>query len=84
MMHSNGISLEGDILDLSLAHKVTTRSGAWFKYKDAFIGQGKEKARAYLVEHPEVAQELKQKILIAGGYAIEPAQPAEEEAAASD
>lgn len=81
MMHTNGISFEGDILDLSLTHKVTTRSGAWFKYKDAYIGQGKEKARAYLIENPQVTEELKQKILVAGGYAIDPAQPAEEDKA---
>ena len=81
MMHTNGISFEGDILDLSLTHKVTTRSGAWFKYNDDYIGQGKEKARAYLIENPQVTEELKQKILIAGGYAIDPAQPAEEDKA---
>jgi recombination protein RecA len=77
MMHSNGISFEGDILDLGLAHKVISRSGAWFKYKDAYIGQGKEKARAHLIENPQVAEELKQKILVAGGYAIDPAPPAD-------
>ena len=84
MMHTNGISFEGDILDLSLTHKITTRSGAWFKYKDAYIGQGKEKARAYLIENPQVTEELKQKILVAGGYAIDPAQPAEEDKAPTE
>ncbi len=70
MMHTNGISLEGDILDLGLLHKVISRSGAWFKYKDAYIGQGKEKARVHLLENPELAEELKQKILTAGGYTV--------------
>ena len=48
MMHTNGISYEGDILDLGLEQKVVTRSGAWFKYGETYLGQGKEKARAFL------------------------------------
>ena len=48
MMHTNGISYEGDILDLALAQKIIARSGAWFKYGEAYLGQGKEKARALL------------------------------------
>ena len=68
MMHSNGISFEGDILDLGLENKVLTRSGAWFKYGDVYLGQGKEKARNFLIENPEVCDELKAKILAAGGF----------------
>jgi recombination protein RecA len=82
MMHANGISLEGDILDLGLQHKVISRSGAWFKYKDAYIGQGKEKARTHLLENPELAEELKQKILAAGGYTVAAEDEAETEATA--
>jgi len=71
MMHSHGISYEGDILDLATLHKIVTRSGAWFKYGDAYLGQGKEKARAHLVENPEITAEIAQKVLVAGGYAVE-------------
>jgi recombination protein RecA len=75
MMHTCGISYEGDILDLALAQKVLTRSGAWFKYGEAYLGQGKEKARAYLLENPKVTAELREKILasgtLAGGVASE-------------
>ena len=71
MMHTNGISYEGDILDLAVEHKIVSRSGAWFKYKDAYLGQGKEKARAFLTENPEITEELKAKVLVAGGYGIE-------------
>lgn len=67
MMHTCGISYEGDVLDLAMLHKIVIRSGAWFKYNDAHLGQGKEKARAYLVENPAVTEELKQKVLAAGG-----------------
>jgi recombination protein RecA len=84
MMHANGISFEGDILDLGLTHKVISRSGAWFKYNDAYLGQGKEKARAHLMENPQVAEELKQKILVAGGYAVDEERAAETETAADD
>ena len=80
MMHTNGISYEGDILDLGLNSKVLNRSGAWFKYGETYLGQGKEKARAFLQEHPEVTAELREKILASG--AMEAA--AEAEAGASE
>jgi recombination protein RecA len=63
MMHTNGISYEGDILDLGVAQKVISRSGAWFKYGDVYIGQGKEKARQHLIENPTLTAELREKIL---------------------
>lgn len=69
MMHTNGISFEGDILDMGVENKVVTRSGSWFRYGDIQLGQGKEKARQFLLENPEMSQEIKQKVLIAGGYA---------------
>ncbi len=69
MMHANGISYEGDLLDLGTTHKVVTRSGAWFKYGEVYLGQGKEKARNFLIENPEVAEEIKQGVLATGGYA---------------
>lgn len=68
MMHTHGISYEGDVLDLGVAHKIIAKTGAWFKYGDSLIGQGKEKARQYLVDHPETAEEIRQLILANGGY----------------
>ncbi len=79
MMHTNGISYEGDILDLAVTHNVVSRSGSWFKYNDAYVGQGKEKARQNLIENPELTEEIKAKVLIASGYAVDP----EAEAAAA-
>jgi len=78
MMHTNGISYEGDVLDLAVTHKIVNRSGAWFKYDDAYLGQGKEKARAFLVENSNVTEELKEKVLAATGYGVEP-PPAQNE-----
>ncbi len=68
MMHSNGISYEGDILDLAVTHKIVSRSGAWFKLGETYLGQGKEKARNFLLENPDVCESIKQQVLEAGGY----------------
>ena len=69
MMHSNGISYEGDVLDLGVTHKIVTRSGSWFRYGEDHLGQGKEKARAFLLENPHITEEIRQKVMAAGGYA---------------
>jgi len=70
MMHTNGISYEGDLLDLGVAQKLVARSGSWFKYGETHLGQGKEKARQFLVDNPQVAAEIQEKVLAAGGYGI--------------
>ncbi|HYO23379.1 MAG TPA: recombinase RecA [Lacipirellulaceae bacterium] len=74
MMHTNGISYEGDILDLGMEQKIVARTGAWFRYGDMQLGQGKEKARDFLKENPAVTEEIKQKIMAAGADLI-PAAP---------
>jgi recombination protein RecA len=70
MMHTNGISYEGDIIDMGVEHKILTRSGSWFKYGEAYLGQGKEKARAYLMENPEITAEIREKIVSAGDASV--------------
>jgi len=80
MMHTHGISYEGDLLDLGTNTKVIDRSGSWFKYGETYLGQGKEKARNFLVENPEVAEAIRHDVLAAGGYAP-PASGAEEDEA---
>jgi recombination protein RecA len=67
MMHKDGISYEGDLLDLGMEQKLVTRTGAWFRYGDVQLGQGKEKARQFLKESPQTAAELRERILAAGG-----------------
>ena len=71
MMHTNGISYEGDILDLAMDDKLITRTGAWFRYGDQQLGQGRERVREYLKETPEFVEQLKEKILVARGLAEE-------------
>ncbi len=68
MLHTCGISYEGDILDLAVTHKIVSRSGAWFKYGESYLGQGKEKARAFMIENPDVTEQIKEKVMAAGGY----------------
>ncbi len=68
MMHSNGISFEGDLLDLGTSLKIISRSGAWFKYGETYLGQGKEKARNFLIENPTVTEQIKNEVLTSGGY----------------
>ena len=70
MMHDQGISYEGDILDLALEHKLVVRSGAWFRKGDEQLGQGRERVREYLKQNPQVCEELKQQILIEKGLAV--------------
>jgi recombination protein RecA len=63
MMHADGISVEGDILDLAIAAKLVDKTGTWLRYGEVHLGQGREKARLFLKENPKVAQELREKIL---------------------
>ncbi len=69
MMHTDGISYEGDVLDLAMNQKLVSRVGAWFRYGDQQLGQGREKVRQYLRENVELTEELKRKVLEAGGLA---------------
>ena len=56
MMHDHGISYEADILDLAMAQKLVTRTGAWFRYGDVQLGQGREKVRDYLQGESEAGR----------------------------
>jgi recombination protein RecA len=67
MMHTDGISFEGDVIDMGIEQKIIARTGAWFRYGDLQLGQGKEKTRLYLKENPKLVQEIKAKIMAAGG-----------------
>jgi recombination protein RecA len=63
MLGSSGISLSGDVLDLAAADRIVQKSGTWFSYGDVRIGQGRDKARAYLEENPKMLEEIRQKVL---------------------
>ena len=62
IMFGKGISKEGDILDLAVKCDLVSKSGAWFAYNGDKIGQGRENAKTYLSEHPEIMEELEKNI----------------------
>ncbi|OPZ22356.1 MAG: recombinase A [candidate division BRC1 bacterium ADurb.BinA364] len=85
LMFGHGISYEGDLVDLGVEHKVVEKSGAWFSYNGERMGQGRENAKLFLRDHPEVAREIHDRI-VAIVNPPEPARdaPAELSAAAAE
>ena len=62
IMYNEGISKTGDVLDLATERGIVEKAGAWFSYKDAKIGQGREATKAYLKANPKVLDELEKKV----------------------
>ena len=62
IMYNEGISRSGDVLDLSVTYEIVEKAGAWFAYKGAKIGQGREAAKQYLKENPKVMEEIAGKV----------------------
>ncbi len=65
MLGARGISLEADLIDLGIVYNLIARSGTWLSYGDIKLGQGRDKARAYMEEHPEIVAELREKVMAA-------------------
>jgi recombination protein RecA len=63
MLSDRGISISGDVLDLAAAQRVVERSGSWFTYGEHRLGQGRDKARAFLDENPDMMAEIREKVL---------------------
>ena len=62
IMYGEGISKEGDLIDLATKENIVEKSGAWFSYNNSKIGQGRENAKTFLKENPSIAQEIKKLI----------------------
>ena len=62
IMFGKGISREGDVLDLAANVGIVVKSGAWYSYNDAKIGQGRENTKQYLKEHPQILDEVENKV----------------------
>jgi recombination protein RecA len=62
ILYGEGISREGEIVELGVTHRIVEKSGAWYAYNGEKIGQGKDNAREFLREHPELATEIEAKI----------------------
>ena len=82
IIFGKGISKEGDVLDLAASVGIVQKSGAWFAYGGDKIGQGRENAKAYLREHPEIMDEIEHKVRVAYGLIKEEAPEGTEETAA--
>ncbi len=62
ILYNQGISYEGDLLDQAVERKLIDKSGAWFSYKGERLGQGRENAKLFIREHPEIAETLDAKL----------------------
>ena len=67
ILYGEGISREGEIIELGVANKIVDKAGAWYAYNGEKIGQGKDNAREYLREHAEIAREIENKVRAAIG-----------------
>ena len=79
IMFGTGISREGDILDLAADCSIVNKSGAWYAYEGDKIGQGRENAKLFLREHPEIRDEIEKKVRVQ--YHLDPADETAESAA---
>lgn len=62
ILYNEGISREGEIIELGVLHNMVDKAGAWFSYKGQRIGQGKDNARNFLKEHPQIAEDIESQI----------------------
>ena len=70
IMYGEGVSLEGDLLDLGVANRIVQKSGAWFSYDGDRVGQGREKAKAFLKENAEIRTKLERAVREAMGLSV--------------
>ncbi len=63
IMYGTGISKEGDLVDLGVECNIVEKSGSWFSYGEERIGQGRENAKKFLIDHPETAADIEEKVL---------------------
>jgi recombination protein RecA len=77
ILYGEGISREGEIVELGVEHNIVEKSGAWYSYKGEKIGQGKDKTRDFLREHGDMAREIENRVREAVGVTALAAAPAE-------
>ncbi len=75
IMYGEGISKRGEIIDLGVKAGIVEKSGSWYSYGDERIGQGRENAKNYLKDHPQIAYEIEDKIRAANGLDFDGAAP---------
>jgi len=67
IVYGEGISREGDLLDLAVEQEIVDKSGSWYSYQDERIGQGRENAKRFLQDHPEMTTEIDEKVRMGFG-----------------
>jgi recombination protein RecA len=84
IMYNEGISKSGDLIDIGTQLGMIVKRGAFFSFQDTRIGQGRENAKQFLKEHPEIIEQLEAAIrekAMAGSVAVDPSSSPEEEEA---
>jgi recombination protein RecA len=76
ILYGEGISREGEIIELGVEHKIVDKAGAWYAYNGEKIGQGKDNVREFLKTRPEMAKEIEARIMEAAGITIGGTKPA--------
>ncbi len=75
IMYGEGISREGDVLDLAVAQRVVDKSGAWFSYKGDRLGQGRENSKQVLKENPELLKRIEREVKVKLGMPVREEKP---------
>ncbi|BBE22354.1 protein RecA [Arthrobacter sp. MN05-02] len=75
ILYGHGISREGGLIDVGVENGLVKKSGAWFTYDGDQLGQAKENARKFLIDNPDLADELEQKIRVKLGIGVQPEEP---------
>jgi recombination protein RecA len=78
ILYGEGISREGEVIDLGVEAKIVEKSGSWYAYKGEKIGQGKDNAREFLRENPDIALEIENRVREALGVPLQAAALAKE------
>ncbi|WP_068496290.1 recombinase RecA [Paenibacillus kribbensis] len=81
IMYGEGISKEGSLIDIGTEHDIVDKSGAWYSYEGERLGQGRENAKQFLKENPNIASTIEQKIRVASNLITTVVPPTEEELA---
>ena len=84
ILYGEGVSWEGELIDLGVKYDIVEKSGAWYSYNGAKIGQGKDNVRVWLKENPDVANEIDSKIRTAAGTNIEITEGVRDETAGEE
>lgn len=85
IMYGEGISKTGELIDLGVKAEVVDKSGSWYSYGDQRIGQGKENARQFLKDNPDIAAEIEEKVRADAGLVdVEPLKPEDDYHAGDD